>query len=324
MKECFLITTYCDTEEKINALRRTIDELKVYDKDICVHAHYPLPFDLQQSINYYLFDSSNPIIPYETRSIIMWRKFGLTQLNVLKRDYGYTVMSQWRGGLIFLHNIGYEVVHILNYDTDVSNEMMKNCQNIETSSGVFYLNTSDEINLLFATINIKEYWEDILSISREDYINMNEYWYAEGYVYHKFNKNNLYFFDEIEHKGVRHQPYEFEKFDFENFSVHIGQKINWNSNEKKYSGKLAFYFYNVKKLFNLKVYDGFNLKYNIDIEKDMMIDTELKFDDILESFGSYKENKFIEGNNKIKILIDDKKIDKTVTDDICICSIELR
>jgi len=42
MKECFAITTYCDSDKKVKILNDTIDNLKNFNIDIAIHAHYPL------------------------------------------------------------------------------------------------------------------------------------------------------------------------------------------------------------------------------------------------------------------------------------------
>lgn len=323
MNSCFLITSYCDTEEKLNVLSATIQDLKKYGLDICVHAHFPLPFEIQQSVNYYIFDKSNPIIPYDVRSIIMWRKIDNLQLNILKRDYGYTVMNQIKGGSLFLHNLNYDIIHILNYDTIVTDSLLENSKNIERFSGIFYLNKKEETNLLFMTLKLSDYIEDIKSITMQDYISMNEYWYAEGYIFHKLNKNNLYLDDLVSHKGIRHQPFEFLKFDYDKFSVHIGEKIVWKD-DKVYTDKTSIYFYNLRDTIDFKIFLGFNLYYHNTINENTLIDTNLDVNDMKKHFGYYLNDEFIEGDNYIKILVNDKELKKEILNSICLCAIEQR
>jgi hypothetical protein len=44
MKECFVITTYCNTPYRVEELKKCINNLRQFDIDILVHAHYPFRF----------------------------------------------------------------------------------------------------------------------------------------------------------------------------------------------------------------------------------------------------------------------------------------
>lgn len=319
-KECFLITTYCDTEEKVGVLRDTLESLKKYNLDICVHAHYPLPVDIQQKIKYYIYDKSNPIIPFGPRGIIVWRKMQNLQLNILKRDYGYTVVSQWKQGLLFLYGMGYNKVHVLNYDAIVSDENIEKSK--QNYSGIFYLKSDDEINLLFSTVRISDYLDVINSMSEEDYIFMNEYWFAEKYFFNKFRGNNLFIREEISHRNIRHQPYELDVYKFEDYNIHFGERINWINGEKIYTDKYTFMFYNVNKNIDFKIFKGFSLYYHEEVDSFSIIDTDITTTDIKQNFGYWSGNEFVNGNNQIKILINDKVLDDNITSNFCISAIE--
>ena len=47
MKECFVITTYCNTLSRVEELKKCINNLKHFNIDILVHAHYPLDLEIQ-------------------------------------------------------------------------------------------------------------------------------------------------------------------------------------------------------------------------------------------------------------------------------------
>jgi len=320
MRECFLITTFCDTDKKISILRKTINTLKKYDIDICVHAHYPLSFDIQQSIQYYIYDDSNPIIPLGVRSIIMWRRYNNCQFNILKRDYGYTVVSQWKYGLLFLKNVGFDVVHVLNYDTIITDENMEKSKQIKDYSGVFYLNSDDDMNLLFGTIKPDDYLLE--NISMDDYVGMNEFWYAEKYFFNLLKGNNLYLKDKIQHENMRHQLNEFHQYDFEGYSIHAGDRINWIDGEKIYTNKFSFVIYNVNDDIDIKIFMESNLVLHEKTNKFKVIDTEISTKDVEQSFGYYDDNKFVNGDKRITIFINDEKLDDYVTSNFCLSSIE--
>lgn len=322
MKECFLITSYCDTSEKKDVLKSTINSLKEYNKDICIHSHHPLPINIQNNIKYYIYDKSNPILPIEQRSVIIWRNVYNYRLNILKRDYGYSVSNQFKQGLLFLHDVGYDIIHIVNYDTIIENDIIENSNKIKDYSGVFYLNREDEISLLFCSIKVKDYLNKIKEISQDDYINMNDFWYAESYLTDKFKLgNNLYINRKLKDK-LRHQLDEFYQYDIKECSLHVGERINWIDSDKVYTNKISVFFYNVKESFDFKIFIGYDLYLHETVNSTIIFDTDIMIKDIEQSFGYYKDNQFIEGNKNIKFLINDKILDDYITSNFCLSAIE--
>ena len=91
MKECFAITTYCDSDKKVKILNETIDNLKKFNIDIAIHAHYPLSNEIQNKVNFYFYSSDNPILP---RFNIFWHFIEFYKLEYIQHDYAYTIMKQ--------------------------------------------------------------------------------------------------------------------------------------------------------------------------------------------------------------------------------------
>lgn len=324
MKECFLITSYCDTQEKMDILISTIDSLKKYNIDICIHAHYPLDAEIQSKVNHYLYDITNPIIPLGTRSIIMWRKFLTHQLNVLKHDYGSTVIYQIRNGSLYLYDLGYDIIHVVNYDTIVSDELLLKIKQSEIYDGVFFLLKEDETSAILMSYNMKKYLPIIESMSVEDYISMNEYWYAEKYIFNKFYRNNLYLNDFVDSK-IRHQPHEFERYERNGYYFHAGERILWENNEKKYTNIFEIFFYNIQKPIHLKLcLDGEVFKEKLIIDTDpIFVDTGLTMDDIYKKYiGEYVNGVFIKQDHEFKLYINGELIEQDTINTFCLSAIE--
>jgi len=131
MKDCFAILTYCDTPKKIDDLLKCIEQLKRFDIDILIHAHYPLDLDIQKMVKYYIYDSSNPVINDGSKGIIRWRYYGIASklLTIITPDYCYAVMNQWIYSLNFLKDKGYEKIHIINYDIQITDYLLNKHEN---------------------------------------------------------------------------------------------------------------------------------------------------------------------------------------------------
>lgn len=118
MSECFAITTYCNTKEKIDILNQTIENLKQFNIDIMIHAHYPLIEDIQKKVNYYLFSSNNSILPYYN---VFWYYIRDYKLEIKVYDTNYTLLKAWTEIINFLKN--YDKIHFVNYDANITPEI---------------------------------------------------------------------------------------------------------------------------------------------------------------------------------------------------------
>ena len=110
--EIILIPTYCNTEIKVSILNDTIDYIrKNYPQlEIAIYAHYPLDFETQKKINYYIYDYTNPVL--DIKGVVTWTI--LYYYKVLKKmfpDYGYAVLQKMVRSLSFLKNLVYRADH---------------------------------------------------------------------------------------------------------------------------------------------------------------------------------------------------------------------
>jgi hypothetical protein len=157
LKECFLITTHCDTENKVKALLECINTLKQYNVDISIIAHYPLSSDIQKSVNYYIFSSDNPILSRYNRVFHTVHNY---HLEIRIYDYAYTVIKSWKEGINFLREL-YSVIHVINYDTNIIPELYNITKlNIEKyNKSIFYTNycNLDLVHVINFTLLYKDY-----------------------------------------------------------------------------------------------------------------------------------------------------------------------
>lgn len=116
--ECIAITTYCNTEEKIGILNKTIDNVKQYGLPIFIHAHYPLPNEIQKKVHSYFYSSDNPIL---SRFNSFWYTVENYKLEITVFDYYYTTLKGWDESIKILND--YDKIHIINYDTNLYPEL---------------------------------------------------------------------------------------------------------------------------------------------------------------------------------------------------------
>ena len=102
----------CNTKEKIESLKRTIKQLNDLNRDILLISHIPLSEDIIESVNYFIYDRSNPILHYPERVMFVWNKIDINgeivSLNIKLPDYGFTAINQYSRIASFCDNLDYD------------------------------------------------------------------------------------------------------------------------------------------------------------------------------------------------------------------------
>lgn len=198
IKTCFLVLSYCDTDLKLQAIHETLDNLKNFDIDICVHAHYPLPIEVQKKTNYYLYDYSNPVLYMPEKAHNTWKRLYGYTWSIIEPEIGYTVIQQIKRGVDFLKSIGYEQVYIINYDVLISDKVIDLVDNNYDSNVLMW--EDDTINITFLSLKTNT---DLSFMTRKNYVD-DDLSCAETFIYKEFTK----------HFNIKEHPHESYKNNF--------------------------------------------------------------------------------------------------------------
>lgn len=198
-KNIVLIQSHCNTEEKKEILISNIEKLKEFDLDILLYSHIPLSEEIINHVDYFIYDSSNPIM-WEERRHYYWRGCDEYKLESTVPDYGWTVFNQMIGSSEFIRNKNYDNVIIFCYDLiidDVVYRFLKNPEPqifehrkiSEKSEENSYTNLGTA--LVFSIIEKNNFLKLIDSLSQKEY-EENYWWTAEKYFENKLISLNLY------------------------------------------------------------------------------------------------------------------------------------
>jgi hypothetical protein len=246
MKECFVITTYCNTPYRVEELKKCINNLRQFDIDILVHAHYPLDLEIQKMVKYYLYDSTNPVIRDGSKSIIRWKWYVTANklLTIPNPDYSYAVMNQWNESLKFLNDKKYDRVHVINYDTFINDFVFRKHQEFLNDHDVVFeytnykprdynANEKSDKNLIFIVFfSIKNTFIDKFTseLTLEKYLNSKDTM-LETYI--------MEILDKIENKQINNSflpigfdSFKIKKFDDSQFKLYLGDAVQ-KTNIKK-------------------------------------------------------------------------------------------
>jgi len=122
-KEIILISAYTPTKEKENILRTLITQVKQSNLKIALCTHSKTPLDIIDACDYFFYDKHNKV-SYDP-SIKYYTYFTLNNLKFHFKDPSQSsthivpIIQMIYPSLIYLKNLGYKKIHLLEYDSEV-------------------------------------------------------------------------------------------------------------------------------------------------------------------------------------------------------------
>ena len=115
--------------KKSNYLKKPLRHLKPLGIPICVHDAAGIRESLtEMGADYVIVDPSNPMPALEDRNIYSSWSPPLEDafiLNSHSPDIGGAATHQLKGGLLYLHSLGYNIAHVINYDVFIDHNFFK-------------------------------------------------------------------------------------------------------------------------------------------------------------------------------------------------------
>jgi hypothetical protein len=182
---CYLVVGYAPTKEKEEVLRKLLVKLNASACPIILVLHNKPSDHILDLVNYFIYDKNNEVVNYyPTKSDpsfpCIYSTVNLeneaneriwTQYSSHLRYHGYAALSMMFNGLLFAKTLGYEICHLVEYDTEVKdlNEFFENETLLKTASSVFYFLGPHKsmVYCQVASYNLSAYSYDILDWSKQ-------------------------------------------------------------------------------------------------------------------------------------------------------------
>ena len=127
-KRIILISSYCDTKEKIDILINTIKTIKSYNLDVMVNSPLPLPSDVINMCDFYIQTKENPLLYWPQKSVMSWvRNTDKDKEIVIKRaliDYGWAALYQTKKLSEYALTYDYDRYYHIIYDTEIDDTVV--------------------------------------------------------------------------------------------------------------------------------------------------------------------------------------------------------
>ena len=125
MDNLAIITSHCDTLDKIDLLKGLIKQLKNLNIDILLYSHLPLETSIQQEVTYYIYDKDNPVLYWPERGWSIWFEVikDSVRLESMLPDYGWAAMDQMKKAANFALPLKYDYYSFIPYDVILTPEL---------------------------------------------------------------------------------------------------------------------------------------------------------------------------------------------------------
>ena len=173
MKNIFIISSYANTEEKLNILKNYILQIKKSKYDILLISRLPVPTEVVELVNYCIYDKENFLLPPE-KSPVTWFADNEEYINLYSYRHGYIVTKNIFIGLNFAKSLGYTNFIFSEYDMVITDEGVNKFKSIydtleNTDKKIFVFKLSNQLynkyNIIYRTFffagNIDFYLKNI-------------------------------------------------------------------------------------------------------------------------------------------------------------------
>ena len=288
MKKIALITSFCNTEEKLEVLHDNIKTIKNLGLDVMVFSHFYLPKNINDLIDYTIISKENPILMWPAKTINHWQslphKTFLCAMVTSSADYGYAVLNQIKRMASLALSMGYDSFFIVDYDLNIT----------EYVKSIFLDNKK---NSFFPAKNsLGDVWGiglRLISFDREHLTRFKNLITVESYLF-----DNRDCAESWVHKAINFLPgiietepledliYNYENVDFFNYSIieEVKLYIHKIPNDEI---KLIFYNFEDIKNFIVKTED-FTQEFNISEFEEI----EFPYKEYTSFIVIYKEKKY--------------------------------
>jgi hypothetical protein len=209
LKEIFLILYHKSSDKSIEYLTKLITELETRDKKFIIASHSEIPIELLKKSVSYIYDSDNYLVDSSSSNMIYWISLGDKKLyspylyygSISDRNYGMAAFKNILNGTSLAHQLGYDIVHSIEYDFVPNFDDIKSNFNLISSGkfdsvvymddksaplgNVFSFNSSNFLNTRWD----EKYWVNIFKsniyFTEKMLFQVLSNWYGEDKIYKK-------------------------------------------------------------------------------------------------------------------------------------------
>jgi len=288
-KKIVLISTYCDTDEKLEILDTNIEKIKSLGLDVMVNSPISLPLNIINKCDYFYLTKDNPILEWPERAVYVWKKISIKDEEITMTrcfdDYGWAHMYQIKKLIEFALTYDYELFYHIIYDTIIDDVVEASFMS-STKKCNFYPFHEHDVSFHLMVFNRENLITFLSHLTLNSYLDNGgivENWLTNLLKTNKFKHT-------IEKHKVNDKILFHGHIDLHNYSknenlIYFIEKDDTNLDNIK------IYFYNNNKTSNIKIV-VMNKEYNYVINDGDFIDLGYNQNDIKDTIIEYDNNSY--------------------------------
>lgn len=243
MRKLALISSFCDTKEKIDVLTENIFKLKELGLDIFLISPFGLEKDVVDLCDYFFLTKDNPVLDWPNKAIFIWKEFFVNnkkiRINKTFADYGFAGLYQVKQLGEIAVNLNYDYFYYLIYDILIDDNVINGLTSYSPAK-IYPSKRGDtiwETGLHFMIFNYDNIKRFISNIHLDNYINDGS---TDAFKWLKNFRHVLPY--EIAQIPVEDKIYYYDNHDFFNYSPSQYVKFFIEKNDES-SENVKLFFY---------------------------------------------------------------------------------
>ena len=157
-KHIFVVDAWPNTEEKEKTLIECIKRLREFNIEILLTTHFPITTEIQNMVDYYIFDKKNPLLTKEEFKTYdigsgRWTKTNdYYVINEHEYHHDYAIWETMRNSFNFCDFLGKEYIHFMEYDNLIDTWQFRQSfvEYIESKDAIIYEYNEMSVNDIFS------------------------------------------------------------------------------------------------------------------------------------------------------------------------------
>jgi len=255
MKKLALISSYCNTKDKVDVLDKNIEILKKNGIDVLIISPFVLDKFIMEKSDYFFITKDNPVYEWPKRGWNFWTQKTFNNVNVqiskTVADYGWASLHQVKTLNDIAINLDYDYYYHLIYDLKITDEIQN------------YFNGEYD-KLVFPSKRNETYWETglhFMIFNKKNLSVFNSYITEESFNSIKTEESVFDWLKKIvdimpikiSPIAVEDEIYLYENEDIYDYSPTNKIKFFIDKNDLTY-GNIKLFFYHINDDVNVKIF----------------------------------------------------------------------
>lgn len=180
MEDVILITAYCPTVEKMDKLRKLVNQLQKVKNtyDVMVVSHTIIPLDIQEKVSLFLYDKKNELLTDWDLINQPWFSPGngrRIQSGLLTgRNTHLAIWRMFISSFSLCKNLGYNKIHHIEYDCEIEDfsEIVDNSKLLNEYDFIYYKDTKENVDDIlfgsFQSYNLNSLPNELINLNEEE------------------------------------------------------------------------------------------------------------------------------------------------------------